>query len=266
MPFAPIEDGELYYEEHGSGPPLLLVAGLGGMGGYWAPQIEAFARSFRVILHDHRGCGRSTRSEIDYSVDQMARDTLDLLDHLEIERAHLVGHSTGGAIGQTIAAIQPDRLKSLVLYATWTRTDTFMGRVMSARKTLLEHAGIEAYIELTPALLYPDWWLNSNLEKLKALDESTLASFPSVSIAASRCQAVIDFDRTADLERMSAPTFVICASDDFLTPPYFSEEIARRIPGARLTILEGGGHAASQVHPSAFNEALASFLNSVADA
>jgi aminoacrylate hydrolase len=263
MPLAPIEDGEISYEIHGNGPPLLLVPGLGGMGAYWRPQIERYSQHYRVITYDHRGCGRSTRSETAYSVDQMSQDLLQLMDHLKLDSAHLVGHSTGGAIGQTIAIDQPDRLHSLVLYASWTRTDPFMRRVMETRKRLLESAGVEAYIRATPVFLYPNWWLNREKDKLAALDAATLASFPSAAIAASRCQAVIDFDRVDDLGRIKAPTLVVCAKDDFLTPLYFSEELARRIPHARLAILDGGAHAASQVCPEPFDEAVLGFLNAV---
>jgi aminoacrylate hydrolase len=249
MPFAPIKDGQLYFEEHGKGPPLLLVAGLGGVGSYWKPQLEEFSRHYRVIIHDHRGTGQST-------------DVLALMDHLKLERAHLVGHSTGGAIGQTLGITAPHRIDSMVLYASWTKTDAFMGRVMRARKALLQN-GVDDYIELSPALLYPDWWLNNNPDKLAALDAATRAGFPGASIAASRCQAVIDFDRTGELHRIDRPTRVLCARDDFLTPLYFSEELARKIPGATLTVLEKGGHAVSQVDPAAFNVAVLDFLGTV---
>jgi aminoacrylate hydrolase len=260
MPYAPIRDGQLYYEEHGAGPPLLLVAGLGGVGAYWRPQLATFRQRFRVIVHDHRGCGQSTRSEIDYSIDQMAEDVLALMDHLGLKRAHLLGHSTGGAIGQTIAITRPDRLASLILYATWTRVDIFMGRIMKARKTLLEAAGADAFIELTPCLLFPDWWLNQNPDKLAALDRMTREGFPSVSIAASRCQAVIDFDRTRELDSIVAPTLVLGVHDDFLTPFYFSTELARRIRGAELAAIERGGHCASQVDPPTFEKPVLELL------
>jgi aminoacrylate hydrolase len=71
---------------------------------------------------------------------------------------------------------------------------------------------------------------------------------------------VIDFDRVADLPRIKAPTLVICARDDFLTPAYFSRELAQRIPGAKLMVLEKGGHAVSQVDPVAFDRAVLNFL------
>ncbi|MEM6666723.1 MAG: alpha/beta fold hydrolase, partial [Pseudomonadota bacterium] len=110
MPFAPIDDGELYYEVHGSGPPLLLIAGLGGLGSYWTPQIDRFSQHFTLIVQDHRGTGKSSRSKIKYSLEQMAQDTLRLMDALSLESAHLVGHSTGASIGQILAIEHPRRM------------------------------------------------------------------------------------------------------------------------------------------------------------
>src|SRR3954469_23659453 len=107
MPTTSIGDADLYYEETGQGPPLMLVPGLGGQGSFWISQVRAFSSDFRTVVHDHRGTGRSTHSRIAYSVEQMADDTLRLMDRLEIASAHFVGHSTGGAIGQVIALDHP---------------------------------------------------------------------------------------------------------------------------------------------------------------
>src|SRR3954466_4255934 len=115
MPHIKIGDAEIYYEAHGAGVPVLLVPGLGGVGSSWSPNIPAFSARHQIITHDHRGTGESSRSFIRYSVDQMTDDLLGLMGHLKIQKAHLVGHSTGGAIGQTLAAKHPDRLKRLVI-------------------------------------------------------------------------------------------------------------------------------------------------------
>lgn len=69
MPKAQLDDGEIYYEEYGSGFPVMMVAGLGGVGAYWKPQIEPFSEHFRVIIHDHRGTGQSSKSRIQYSLE-----------------------------------------------------------------------------------------------------------------------------------------------------------------------------------------------------
>ena len=99
-----LKDGaELYYETHGSGPPLFLVAGLGGDGRWWGDNIVSLARCFTVIVHDHRGTGRSTLSKIAYSVGQMADDARQLIEGLGYDKVHWCGHSTGGAMGQVLA-------------------------------------------------------------------------------------------------------------------------------------------------------------------
>jgi len=260
MPKADLGDLQLYYEVHGEGPPVLLVPGLGGVGAYWLPNIPAFAAKHRVIIHDHRGTGQSSRSKIEYSVDQMTDDLVRLMDHLKIDRAHLVGHSTGGAIGQTLAAVHPERLASLVIYSSWTKADPFFKRIFDARRTLLSTAGTAAYVRSTAVFLYPDWWINGNTALLEEREKVTIPNFPAAEIVASRIDAIVAFDRTADLPRIKAPTLVICAKDDFLTPPYFSEDLARLIPGAELRLLEKGGHCASESATEAFNAAVLRFL------
>src|SRR5687767_15956212 len=114
----------------------MLVPGLGGQGSFWMSQVPAFSREFRTVVHDHRGTGRSTHSCIEYSVEQMADDVLRLMDRLGIERAHLAGHSTGGAIGQVIALEHPERLASLVLSATWAGPDPYFRRLFEMRKDI----------------------------------------------------------------------------------------------------------------------------------
>jgi aminoacrylate hydrolase len=260
MPKVTLGDVEIFYQTHGEGAPLLLVPGLGGVGSYWSANIPAFSQKYQVIIHDHRGTGQSSRSLVRYSVDQMSDDLLRLMDHLEIKQAHLVGHSTGGAIGQTLAVTHPERLKSLVIYASWTKADAFFRRVFEARRTLLTAAGAAAYVRATAVFLYPDWWVNENIGLLEEREKAGIPAFPPPEIAASRIDAVVGFDRTAELSRIRTPTLVVCAKDDFLTPPYFSRELAQRIPGAELQLLERGGHCASETNAAAFNDAVLSFI------
>src|SRR5437867_6086630 len=147
MPSVSIGDADIYYEEAGEGPPLLLVPGLSGVGSFWAPQVRELARDFRVIVHDHRGAGRSTHSRIRYSVEQMAADVIGLMDALGLDAAHFVGHSTGGAIGQVLAQDHARRLRSLVLSATWAGPDPYFRRLFEARKQTLLDSGVEAYLK-----------------------------------------------------------------------------------------------------------------------
>jgi aminoacrylate hydrolase len=261
MPKVSVGDADIYFETHGAGSPVLLVPGLGGVGAYWTPNLEAFSRRHQTVIHDHRGTGQSSRSEIRYSVEQMTSDLIAVMDHLGLAKVHLVGHSTGGAIGQTLAATHPERLASLVIYASWTKADPFFRRVFEARRALLTEAGTNAYIRSTAVFLYPDWWINQNITTLEDREAKLAPVFPSANIVASRIDAIVDFDRTHDLAQIGVPTLVICAKDDILTPPYFSRDLARAIPGAELVLLERGGHCASEVCSDAFNAAVLSFIS-----
>jgi aminoacrylate hydrolase len=260
MPKVVSGDGYIYYETHGTGTPVMLVPGLGGVGSYWNPNVPAFAQRHQVVIHDHRGTGQSSPSLIRYSVDQMTEDLLVVMDHLNIEKAHLVGHSTGGAIGQTLAARHPERLTSLVIYASWTKADPFFRRVFEARRTLLTASGAAAYVRSTAIFLYPDWWINENIGLLEEREKIAIPAFPPAEIVASRIDAIVDFDRTADLPKIKTPTLVICAKDDILTPPYFSRELSRLIPGAEFVELARGGHCASETNTKEFNHAVLEFI------
>ncbi|HUQ73216.1 MAG TPA: alpha/beta hydrolase, partial [Burkholderiales bacterium] len=178
----------------------------------------------------------------------------------KIERAHLVGHSTGGAIGQTLALLHPHRVKSMVLFATWTKADFFFRHLFSVRRDLLTKVGKEAYVKGATLFLYPPWWIQKNEKMLTEREALTVQNFPPVEVVASRIDGIVAFDRSAELGRIKTPTLILCAKDDAITPAYFSEELAKLIPGAKLQILPDGGHCASEAVPEPFNKAVLDFL------
>jgi aminoacrylate hydrolase len=213
-----------------------------------------------VIIHDHRGAGRSTHSRITYSVDQMAADTVALMDRLGIERAHYVGHSTGGAMGQTIAQDHPDRLLSLVLSATWPGPDAYFRRCFETRKELLLHRGFESYWRASVVMLHPPQWISDHDAALEAELARLRAAAPPAEVLASRIDAIVRFDRRARLGEIRCPTLVVVAADDALTPVFYSEELAARIPGAKLAVLPTGGHFVPVLQPEEYNAAVGGFL------
>ena len=259
MPYTEHDNCRLYYEEHGSGDPVLFVAGLGGVATYWNPQVQAFARDFHVIVYDQRGSGRSDHVEVN-SVEQMAGDTIAVLDAIGLDSVHYVGHSTGGAIGQALAIDHPDRLRSLVINSSTTRSDAYRRKVFAVRQALLERIGPDFYAKQTSLLLYPSWWINENAERLEEDERRAAAGLAPASVQISRLNAILSFDRLADYRRIQTPTLVLCAKDDILTPAYFSEELAREIPGAQLVLLETGGHACSITMTDRFNEIVREFI------
>ena len=260
MPTVKLQTCEIHYEEYGKGFPLMLVAGLSGVGDYWQPQIEAFSKHFRVITHDHRGTGRSTKSRIRYSLEQMAADTRGLMDALGLETAHLVGHSTGGAIAQILLVESPHRLSRVVMYATWTKADAYFKRCFEVRRELLTKSDAAAYVRATPLFLYPSWWIRDREHDHERSDTVIYGSNIVEEIVDSRIQALLDFDWRDRLDEINKAVLVLGVENDHLTPAYYSKDVAQRIPNAELAIMPDGGHAASQTMPDEFNRIVLQYL------
>lgn len=260
MPKVAVAGGEIYYEESGKGSPLIFVSGLNGVGRYWEPQVPVFSSRFRVITYDQRGTGASDRLQRQFSVDQMAADLAGLMDSLRIPRAHLVGLSTGGAIGQTLAIEQPGRIERLVMCSTWTHCDPWFRRLFEARRLMYQQAGSELHAMFHPLWLYPPDYVNSHDGELDAERSRSVAGAPPVEISVGRINALLAFDRRAGLTRIKAPTLIIASDNDFITPAYHAEALGRAIPGARLAILRGGGHSISKTRTEEFNRLVLEFL------
>ncbi|MEM9287153.1 MAG: alpha/beta fold hydrolase [Pseudomonadota bacterium] len=241
----------------GSGPPVLLVAGLGGQAAFWAKQIAPLSAHFSLILHDHRGTGASSAYEGPFSIAQMAEDVLSLMDRYDIPKASLVGHSTGGAIGQYIALNHPNRLDKLVLSASWSRPSAYFSALFDLRLKRLETGDPSSYTIDGALRGFPAWYV---METPQLLSGGGPAQVPSLKTQRGRIEAILQHDLKAKLGTISVPTFVICAEDDAITPRPLSEEMAREIPGAALEILPTGGHFAPQAVPDTYTPAILNFL------
>ncbi len=252
--------GRLSYVVEGSGQPLLLVAGLGGVGAFWDAVTPELAELIPVVRHDHRGTGKSSIERIAYSIEQMASDVLALMDHLGIVTAHYVGHSTGGAIGQCLALDHGSRIDRLVLSGSWPSPDAYFKALFAARADLLGIGGAMQYLRSTALLLNPPWWIRDH-PALVEIDEATAAArLPNPEVLQARIAAILRHDRSAELHRITAPTLVIGARDDMVTPAYFSEALGRAIAGATTVILPDGGHTFPVTRAGRFAAIVGAFL------
>ncbi len=263
MPVLGSGDSAIYYEDHGAGPPVLLVPGLGGVCTCWADQVPEFAREFRVIIHDHRGVGRGARPLMDYSVEQMTADVLRVMDACGVERAHVVGHSTGGAIGQTMALDHPDRIAGFVGANTWTHCDPYFRHVFRFRSGLLQRGHVDLYASAGSFMLWSPDWIAANIERVERDEKTMRDNFPDPRVVMARIDAICRFDRRRDLARIKAPTLIVGAEDDMVTPAYFSRDLAKLIPGARLEMLPYGGHSCYQTRVPEWNRVVLDFLRSL---
>lgn len=259
MPLAKRQDCELYWDKQGEGPPLILAAGLGGVGAYWAPNVPALSKHFTVYRFDQRGTGKSSHVPVS-SVEQMSSDLVAVMDEAGLSTAMYLGHSTGAAIGVATALDYPDRLSSLMIYASTTCGDDYRRKVLGLRTKIFDGLGIAAYAQYSTLLLYPPYWINSHPEEVAKIEADIAGQLADPEIQASRFDAILHFDRRDELSRITIPTMVLCANDDILTPRYFSEEYARLIPGSRHLWLERGGHALSRTEPDEFGRIAIQFF------
>lgn len=253
-------EADIHTSISGSGTPVMLVAGLGGRGVFWQAQVPVLSQHFKVIAHDHRGTGASSRSAITYSAEQMADDVIALMDALDIERAHIVGHSTGGAIGQFLALHYPERVDRLVMSACWAGPTELFIETFRLRRQVLINLGPQAYYFLGSLLASPAHWLAPRFESLTAHLGDRMAEFPGLEIELSRIAAVMSHDLRNELADIKTPCLVVGAQDDQLTCCHMQKEVAERIPEARFELLPHGGHFFPVTQADAYNAVVLDFL------
>jgi 3-oxoadipate enol-lactonase len=219
----------------GVGKPLVLANSLGSNLRMWDAQVEALSAHFELIRFDARGHGHSDVPPGPYEIGDFGRDVIDLLDHLEIEYAHVAGISLGGMTAMWLAINAPDRVDRII--PTCTSANLGPPQKWIDRANAVREGGVEA---VAPAVA-EGWVIDA--DRRPAL-EKMIASTPRDGYIAS-CAAVEHMDLLPELHTITAPTLVISARQDPAAPPEHGQAIAERIPGARFEILDGAAHLAN---------------------
>jgi 3-oxoadipate enol-lactonase len=251
---------DLYYEEHGSGPPLVLTHGIGGSADVWAPVLPPLAKRFRVITWDVRGFGRSEKPAGPYSAELWARDLAALLDALAIERAHILGHSMGGVIAQRFALDFPQKLATLILVSTSSQVNERAAEHWLGQADEIERDGFAAYIAKQQAG-YTEEFRRAHPEQLE--NDCRRVEMNDSRAYAAGARAVASYNFTPALHTITAPTLILQGLTDQQTPPGGSVIISRNIHGSRLVMLEGTGHGLYSEQPQKFVQLVDEFLNHV---
>ncbi|GAB2491312.1 hypothetical protein GCM10027082_48080 [Comamonas humi] len=182
-----------------------------------------------------------------------------LLDQLGIERAHIVGHSTGGLVAQALALDAPDRVHKLVLSSTWAKPDQRFHALFRLRQEVLRTSGVAAYAALGELLAYPSQWFERHLAA--RAQEGGAAQVPSMNVALTleRIDMLLAHERSEELSRIQASVLVVGAPDDNIVPFHHSQDLAARIPHARLAQI-AGGHFTPTTEVSDYAKLITSFL------
>jgi aminoacrylate hydrolase len=244
----------LHVVREGQGDPLLFLVGLGGRAEFWTPQFARFPLR-DCISFDHR-----KTADRETTVPGLAEDALRLLDALDIERADIIGHSLGGAIAQHLAVNHPGRVRRLVLSASWCGPTPWFLDLFALRKRVLNGNGPRDYLLQGNLLGNPGWWTFENHGMMMAGIEARLATFAGADIECARMDAVTRHDLRDRVGEIAAETLIVCARDDGITPLPLSQELAARIPGARIEVLATGSHLAPACVPDDWAAPVAVFL------
>ena len=265
MPLAELGDLSLHYKEHGSGDPVIGVMGFALDQRFWATQIPAITATNRFIVFDNRGLGKSSKG-LPASIEEMADDTVRLLDHLGIDQACVFGVSMGGAIAQRIALKHPDRVRALILAVTWARPIEFMRRQTLLARDIIEAKGSEGLLEAALLWMFTPQFFEVGRDTIDRMiaaffaDTGPEATSPEVLTA--QLEAIEKHDSLAELGQISCPTLVLGGKKDMMVPSFAAEEIAAAIPGAELTLFETG-HGCMVEEMEAFNARVGQFLSSL---
>jgi len=253
---------DIHYEERGSGEPLILLMGLGADGPTWEDHVKVYEHHFRCILIDNRGAGRSAKPLGPYTTRMMAEDTAGLMKALQIERAHVSGISMGSGIAQELALLEPDRIKSLTLIASWDRCDTYTKRIFENFRSLRGTSDPITFNRLLQLWIFTPEWHNNRLDDLLQREEAGKSYAYPMPLHAfqAQCDACISHDTQHRLHTIQTPVLVTSGDIDVFTPLHYSRVIAASIPGAELAVFEGGGHTHHWEKLDAFNEKTLEFL------
>lgn len=243
-----------------AGLPIVFISGLGGLRAHVATQSGPFSRERTVVVLDHRGTGESAKPLGVYTLENMASDVIAVLDDAGIAKAHVCGFSTGGAIVQLLCIDHGDRIQSGAICCSWPKSDHFFKRSFEMRKQILLELGTEAAVRSASVVLNDPRYFTLNYDQILAREEMGIANAGPKEVDAERMDAIMAHDQWDRLGSIGVPTLVVCARNDAVTPPYYSEQLAELIPNTRLELFEDGGHFFFQVHADRFNALIRDFI------
>jgi len=260
MAWAELTDVRCYYEVLGQGDPLLLIPGLGMTCRGWDPILPELARHFTLILPDNRGSGRSKAKRRPRSTADLSVDFVELLDHLQLERAHVIGLSFGGIVAQRLAIDHATRVNRLVLVSCAERFSPYLRQVAMLLGHGLRPFSSDLVARVVELLSTSPQYLDANeqLVEQRVGEKATVAQRRSLAM---QLRCLPNSEVPPDEFRIRRPTLVIAGEDDRLIPAYYARKMAERIPGSRFLLIRGGGHNALQQRLDDVLPRLIAFLN-----
>ncbi len=248
------------YDRRGSGPPVVLIHGLGGTSAaiwkHLAPELE---QEFTVVTYDLRGTGGSSRAPGPYSLEDFVADLRALVQELRLERPALVGHSFGGSIALAYAAEYPEEVSALAVAGGPLALPEQARQAMRDRAATVEAEGMGAVAETVAVNALAPSFREAHPDEFAAYVELLAANDPATY--AATCRVLADLDLRHELYRIVArPVLLIAGDRDGVTPPAVQEEIARALSPVKNVQVSDSGHILPWERPTLFYHQIADFL------
>ncbi len=244
MPYIKTNDVRIYYEQHGEGEPLILVAGFTQVCQAWAPLIPSLAKSFQVILMDNRGAGQSDAPDSPYSLEVFSQDLVGLMDELGIESANFIGQSMGAQIIQQLCLAHPDRVKKAVLCAPFAKLPAIASHNLRCQLKMLQK-GIDRnlLIELNAAWLLSEAFLSKQAKIDQFVSESIANPYPQSNEGRrGQALALLEGDLREKIHNIPHEILLFVGERDIETPPYCADFLSKKLPNCKSHTLKGMGH------------------------
>jgi pimeloyl-ACP methyl ester carboxylesterase len=257
-------DLDIWTEQVGQGPDVLLIGGLGDTVESWQFQLDGLADRYRLTAFDNRGAGRTAMPEGSVSAELLADDAAQLLGALEVPAAHVAGFSGSSIIAQELALRHPELVRSLVLMSTYARPDALFRSQLNFWRWLpevapSEHAFFEAFFTwvYTPRA-HGDGWVDRVVEEALAFPHQQ-----SVEAFQTQVDVCLTHDTADRLSEIAAPTLVLSGELDIILPPRVARSVAAGIPNARFEVMPGEAHQPFQEVPEEWNARVDAFWRQV---
>jgi len=255
---------DIWTEQVGAGPDVLLIGGLGDTVESWQFQLDGLADSYSLTAFDNRGAGRTAMPEGPVSVEMMADDAAEVLRALDISSAHVAGFSGGSIISQELALRHPELVQSLVLQSTWPVMDRYFRAWCRFVRRFVDVAPSERafledfYLWIYTARAHNDGTVEQIIEEVLAFPHKQ-----SNEDAQRFLDALLDHETTNLLPQIAAPTLVLAGGRDMTARPPLCRAVAELIPGAQFEVMEKEAHQPFQEVPDEWNARVDAFWREV---
>jgi len=274
--FAKVNDIKISYEIMGNekAEPLIFVSGWALKKEMWIAQAGPLSKHFKVITFDNRGCGKSDRPNIPYTMDMYVADIIGLMDNLKIKKANLMGYALGAMIMMVLAIKHPDRINKLILLNTVAAFETddlvksgmeINSKALSFQQNAPEkyfmkaaqisfHTPFRKELEATPDKKFHDLWSVAEWVKEYKIDPQTPQDVKNQG------NALLGFNVLNQLNKIKAETLVIAASNNKIHPKAAMEKFAEKIPNKRFEVIEKAGDMSYLSNAPEINQLVIDFL------